>query len=123
MKKHILRLGLLSLLLLALTTVLFHEILNPWFNPIFPFIILYFFAFNVIQHSSLLKMKEKNPMAFNTGFMAWFGVKLFLNLTIIIVFVLLNRPEALSFVLYFASCYIFYTLFEVTSLVKSMKSK
>jgi len=123
MKTYILRLGLLSLLLLALTTVLFYEIFNPWFNPIFPFIILYFFVFNIFQHSSLLKTKEKRPSVFTTSFMAWFGIKLLLHLTIIIAFVLLNRAEALSFVLYFASCYIFYTIFEVTSLVRSMRSK
>lgn len=123
MKTYIFRLGLLSLLLLALTTILFYEIFNPWFNPIFPFIILYFFFFNLIQHSALVKKKEKSPMAFNISFMAWFGIKLFLNLTIIIVFVLLNRAEALSFILYFASCYIFFTLFEVASLVRSMRSK
>ena len=123
MKKHISRLGLLTLFLLVLTVALFYETLNPWFNPIFPFILLYFFVFNLIQHSALLKTKEKSPMAFNTSFMAWFAIKLFLNLTIIIVFVLTNRSEALSFVIYFATCYIFHTVFEVTSLVKNLKSK
>ncbi len=123
MKKHISRLGLLTLILLVLTVGLFYETLNPWFNPIFPFIILYFFVFSLIQHSALLKSKDKSPMAFNTSFMAWFSIKLFLNLTIILAFVLLNKPEALAFVLYFATCYIFFTVFEVTSLVKSLKSK
>ncbi len=123
MKKHISQLGLLSLFLLILTIGLFYDFLNPWFNPIFPFFILYFFVFNLIQHSALLKKKDRSPMAFNTVFMAWFAIKLFLNLTIIIAFVLLNRSEALSFVIYFATCYIFFTVFEVTSLVKSLKSK
>jgi hypothetical protein len=123
MKKHISQLGLLSLFLLVLTIGLFYDLLNPWFNPIFPFIILYFLVFNLVQHSALLKTKEKSPMAFNTSFMAWFAIKLFLNLTIIFSFVLLNRSEALSFVIYFATCYIFYTVFEVTSLLKSLRSK
>ncbi len=123
MKKHISQLVILSFFLLIVTIGLFYEIFNPWFNPVFPFIILYFFVFSLIQHSALLKAKGKTPMAFNTSFMAWFSIKLFLNLTIIVAFVLLNKPEALSFVLYFATCYIFFTVFEVTSLVKSLKSK
>ncbi len=123
MKKHISQLGLLSSVLLVLTAGLFYEVLNRWFNPIYPFIILYFFVFSLLQNSALMKKKEKSPMAFNTAFMAWFAIKLFLNLTIIIAFVLLNRAEALSFVLYFASCYIFFTVFEVMSLVKSLRSK
>jgi len=123
MRKHITKLAILSFTLVILTVGLFYEILNPWFNPIFPFIILYFFVFSLIQHSALVKAKDKSPMAFNTSFMAWFSIKLFLNLTIIVAFVLLNKPEALSFVLYFSACYIFFTVFEVTSLVKSLKSK
>jgi len=123
MKKYITRLVFLSLILVVLTIGLFYDILNPWFNPIFPFIILYFFIFNLFQHSALTKKKEKSPMAFNTSFMTWFSIKLFLNLTIIVAFALLNRSEALSFVLYFATCYIFYTVFEVSSLVRSLKSK
>lgn len=123
MKKHISQLVLLSFFLLIITIGLFYEILNPWFNPVFPFIILYFFIFSLIQHSALIKAKNKSPMGFNTSFMAWFSIKLFLNLTIILAFVLLNKPEALNFVLYFAVCYIFFTVFEVTSLVRSLKSK
>ena len=123
MKKHISKLGLLSIFLLVLTVGLFYDLLNPWFNPVFPFVILYFLVFNLVQYSALTKTKEKSPMAFNTSFMAWFAIKLFLNLTILLAFVLLNKPEALAFVLYFATCYIFFTVFEVTSLVKSLKSK
>jgi len=123
MRKHITQLSLLSSFLLIITIALFYEILNPWFNPIFPFIILYFFTFNLAQYSTLIKKKEKSPIAFNTAFMAWFGVKFLLNLAIILTFALLNRSEALGFVLYFAVCYIFFTVFEVTSLVKSLKSK
>lgn len=123
MKKHISQLGLLSLFLLVLTIGLFYDLLNPWFNPVFPFVILYFFILNLAQYSSLIKRKDKSPMAFNTAFMAWFGVKFMLNIVIILVFVLLNRAEARGFVLYFATCYILFTILEVTSLVKSLKSK
>ena len=123
MKKHISQLGLLSLFLLVLTIGLFYDLLNPWFNPVFPFVILYFFILNVAQYASLIKRKDKSPMAFNTAFMAWFGAKFMLNIVIILVFVLLNRAEARSFVFYFGTCYIFFTILEVTSLVKSLKSK
>lgn len=123
MKKHISQLGLLSLFLLVLTIGLFYDLLNPWFNPVFPLVIFYFFVLNLAQYSSLIKRKDKSPMAFNTAFMAWFGAKFMLNIVIILIFVLLNRAEARSFVLYFATCYLFFTVLEVTSLVKSLKSK
>ncbi|MRT92154.1 hypothetical protein [Ancylomarina sp. 16SWW S1-10-2] len=123
MKKHISQLWLLSLFLLVLTIGLFYDLLSPWFNPIFPFVILYFFILNLAQYSFLIRRKDKSPMAFNTAFMTWFSVKFLLNIAIILVFVLLNRVEARGFVLYFATCYIFFTILEVTSLVKSLKSK
>jgi len=123
MKKYIFRLILFTLLLLSLTAILFYEILHAWFNPIFPFILLYFFILNSLQHASLLKTKEKKPMVFHTRFMVWIGVKLFVNMTIITVLVLIFRSEALSFALYFVSCYLFYSAFEVISLIKSLTSK
>ncbi|RUT78800.1 hypothetical protein DLK05_06615 [Ancylomarina longa] len=97
-------------------------VLKEWFNYIFPFVIIYFLLFNTIQHYKLLKSSKGNPRAFFTNYMLWFGVKLGLNLTFILVYVLLNRAQALSFVLFFAFCYIVYTIYEVIALIKSLNA-
>ncbi|RKE03136.1 hypothetical protein [Marinifilum flexuosum] len=121
-KSYILRLGLISVFLLFGSIALFLTVLKPWFNYIFPFVILYFFLFNSIQHFKLLRLSKGDPRVFHTNYMAWFGIKLFLNLSFVIVYVLLNRAQALSFVLFFAFCYVVYTTFEVIVLSKTLRS-
>jgi hypothetical protein len=121
-KSYILRLGLISVFLLVGSSALFLTVLKPWFSYIFPFVILYFFLFNSFQHFKLLKLSKGDPRVFHTNYMAWFGIKLFLNLSFVIVYVLLNRAQALSFVLFFAFCYVVYTTFEVIALSKTLRS-
>lgn len=121
-RNYIYKLGLISVILLTISVGLFLTVLKPWFNYIFPFIILYFFLFNSFQHFKLLKSAKGDPRVFHTNYMAWFGIKLFLNLSFVIVYVLLNKAQALSFVLFFAVCYMVYTTFEVIALTKTLRS-
>lgn len=121
-KSYIFKLGLISVFLLIGSVALYLTILEEWFNYIFPFVILYFFLFNSIQHFRLLKLSKGDPRVFHTNYMAWFGIKLFLNLSFVIVYVLLNKAQALSFVLFFAFCYLVYTTFEVIALSKTLRS-
>ncbi len=119
---YIYRLGLISLVLLIGSFSLFLTVFEQWFNYVFPFVILYFFLFNCFQHYKLLKLSKGEPRVFHTNYMAWFGIKLFLNLSFIIIYVLLNRAQALSFVLFFAFCYVVYTVFEVIALTRTLRS-
>lgn len=121
-KKFILNLGIISGVLLVLSVVMFLTILEPWFNYIFPFVILYFFLLSSFQHYRLIYSVKNNPRSFNTNYMAWFGIKLFLHLTFIIVYVLLNRLQALSFVLFFGFCYVIYTTYDVVLLSNTLRS-
>ncbi|WP_127343200.1 hypothetical protein [Ancylomarina longa] len=121
-KRYVFRLLIITAVLFVLSTIMYLTVLKEWFNYIFPFVIIYFLLFNTIQHYKLLKSSKGNPRAFFTNYMLWFGVKLGLNLTFILVYVLLNRAQALSFVLFFAFCYIVYTIYEVIALIKSLNA-
>ncbi|MBL4559518.1 MAG: hypothetical protein JKX79_00900 [Labilibaculum sp.] len=121
-KKYILNLGIISGVLLVLSVLMYLTILKPWFNYIFPFVILYFFLLSSLQYYKLINSIKNNPRVFNTNYMAWFGIKLFLHLSFIIVYVLLNRPQALSFVLFFGFCYVVYTVYDVVSLSNTLRS-
>lgn len=122
-RKYIINLCIVTGIVLLVSAIAFLTVFKQWFNLIFPFVILYFFLLNSFQHFKLLKSSLGNPRVFHTNYMAWFGIKLFLNLTFIIVYVLLNRPEALSFVLFFGFCYLVYTTYEVIALTKTLGSE
>ncbi len=121
-KKYILNLGIISGVLLAISVLMYFTILEPWFNYIFPFVILYFFLLSSFQHYKLLLSIKNNPRNFNTNYMAWFGIKLFAHLCFVILYVLLDRANALVFVLYFGLCYIVYTTYDVVSLSNTLRS-
>jgi L-asparagine transporter-like permease len=121
-KKYIQNLGIISLLLLVISVPLYLTLLKPWFNYVFPFVILYFFLLSSFQHYKLIKTAKDNPRVFNTNYMAWFGLKLFLHLSFVIIYVLINRSQALSFVLFFGFCYVVYTAFDVVSLSNTLRS-
>ncbi|PKQ63499.1 hypothetical protein BZG02_08995 [Labilibaculum filiforme] len=121
-KKYIRNLGIISGVLLLLSVVMYLTLLKPWFNYVFPFVILYFFLISSLQHYRLLKTAKDNPRSFNTNYMAWFGIKLFSHLSFVIFFVLLNRAQALSFVLFFGFCYVVYTAYDVVCLSNTLRS-
>ncbi len=121
-KKYILNLGIISGVLLAVSVLMYFTILEPWFNYIFPFVILYFFLLSFFQHYKLLLSIKNNPRNFNTNYMAWFGIKLFAHLCFVILYVLLDRANALVFVLYFGLCYIVYTTYDVVTLSNTLRS-
>lgn len=121
-KKYIQNLGIISLALLVISVLLYLTLLKPWFNYVFPFVILYFFLLSSFQHYKLIKTAKDNPRVFNTNYMAWFGIKLFLHLSFVIVYVLLDRSQALSFVLFFGFCYVVYTTYDVVSLSNTLRS-
>ncbi|MFA9371766.1 MAG: hypothetical protein ACERIH_08660 [Labilibaculum antarcticum] len=121
-KKYIQNLGMISLSLLVISVLLYLTLLEPWFNYFFPFVIFYFFLLSSFQHYRLVKTAKDNPRAFNTNYMAWFGIKLFLHLSFVIIYVLLDRPRALSFVLFFGFCYVVYTAYDVVTLSNTLRS-
>jgi hypothetical protein len=121
-KNYIYQLGLISVILLCVSSALFLTVLKPWFNFIYLFVILYFFLLNAFQHFRLIKLEKRNPQVFHTNYMAWFGIKMFFNLSFVIIYALLNKAQALSFVLFFAVCYMVFTTFEVMALTKTLRS-
>ena len=115
------KMGTLSVLLLALSFAMYHTVLKPWPNSVFPFVVVYFFSISSLQHYKLLKALKKSARAFQTNYMIWLGVKFFLSLVFVVVFVLLNRSQALSFVLHFSFCYVVFTIYEAILTTKTLK--
>lgn len=121
-RKFIKRIGIISLLILVVSTLMFTTLLETWMNYFFPFVIFYFFLFSSVQHIKLSNAARGKTRDFHTNYMMWFGIRLFLNLSFVIVYVLLNRSQALSFVLFFAFCYVIYTAYEVVCLSNTLRS-
>lgn len=82
------------------------------------FILLYYSVFTFLTHRWMLS--NPDPKAFVMRFMGVTGIKLFLNLIIILIYGLSFREKAVSFALFFMSIYFLFTFFESYSLVQEI---
>jgi len=112
-----LRLLIISLALALITFGLTYVVPLQFISPVWPFIIGFFFALTLLVHRFLLKKSDINPGKFINAFMLSTTVKLLLYLTIIMVYVLLNRDDAIGFILTFFVYYLVYTIYEIISIL------
>lgn len=86
---------------------------NSW-----PFLLLFFLAFNIIMHRYLLISTEGKPKKFIFSFLLFTTIKILLYLGVILVYVLLNQPDAVAFIAVFFVNYFLYTIFEISAVLK-----
>ena len=89
---------------------------NAW-----PVIILFFLAFTVLMHRYLLKSTEGRPQKFIFSFMMITTIKILLYLGVILIYILINRPDAVAFIAAFFLNYFLFTGFEISSVVKFLE--
>ncbi len=92
-------------------------------SPASPYIVIYFFLATIITHRILMKTNKQSPQNFIRAYLGTTALRLFLNLMIIIAFMLINRAGATAFTLSFLVFYFLYLIFEIISLQKDLKAK
>lgn len=123
-RQLLVKLALLSLLILGFSAILYPmEQLPVRITSFFPFVVFYFFILSAIQFHRVIKIKTDDIRVFHTKYTAWFGIKLFLNIAVVLLFVLANKVAAKEFLIYFIALYIIYTVFDAYNLSKLVKSK
>lgn len=90
-------------------------------SPALPFLFPFFIASSLISYSFLLKSMKKKFIRFVNAFLLTTTIKLFLYISVMIVYVLMHRNDAFMFILSFFILYLFYTVFEVTFILKPSK--
>ena len=85
------------------------------------FILVYYVLFTIGIHAWLTK--NGDGKSFVMRFMGITGIKLFLNLIVILVYGLNYRNKAVSFALMFLLIYFLFTIFESVQLMRLFKTK
>ena len=78
------------------------------------FIHLFIILITFLFHAGLINAGKKSDAAFIRFFMGATGAKLFLFMSIMLVYGLMNKEGAFGFILHFFVYYLFYTAFEVS---------
>ena len=87
---------------------------EKFISPTLPALFIFFFSVTGVVHYVLLRISVKRPNSFINYFMLLTFGKLMFYLSIILIYSLIKRDEAVSFILSFAVLYLFFTAFEVT---------
>ncbi len=116
--KHLLFLSLAAGMLSAL---LFIILPGAWFSPALPFLFVFYYACSLISFLILSRSLQIRFGRFVSVFMLATAAKLFLYIAVMIIYALINKKDAVSFLLNFFILYLVYTIFEVTQIIRLTK--
>ena len=122
MKRYYVSLIIITIVLVlaAFCTLWFAEGI---FQPILPFLPLYFAVVTGLQHYVVVKSLYKDPRTFVKNFLGLTVGSLFLHLVLLCLWAFTHIPTARTFILAFCICYIIYLAFETIQLVLLVRHK
>jgi hypothetical protein len=112
-----------SIVLAAAGFLIVYFLPEQFISPALPYLFFFFFSVTLIVHLILLKVSQKKTGGFINFFMLLTFGKLLFFLTIIILYALFNRSDAVRFIISFFILYVFYTAFEVVLSLSHTKPK
>jgi len=110
-----------TLIVIALSFVIFSIIPAQHYPSVYPFLLAFFFIATLVVYHFMLRALEKRPARFVNIFLLTTMLKLLLFMVVMVVYALLNREVARPFVVSFFLLYIIYTVMEVISILKVNK--
>lgn len=117
LKKFISRGIIISLILFIAGFFLFITILKEYFSFSFPVLLLVIFLITVLFHRYLIRSAGENSKKFPARFLGATGIKMGFYMILIILYVVLDRENAVPFLLVFMIIYLTFTIFEVVSVL------
>ncbi len=111
-------------LVIAGIAVTFYFILPKNFiTPALPFLLPFFFSVTMLSHYMQLKASQKSFARFTSGFMMVTFLKLMLLMTVMLLYVLTHRWDAIPFIGWYFVFYVCFTIFEVIALQRLSDKK
>ncbi|NOZ47517.1 MAG: hypothetical protein GXO79_12160 [Chlorobi bacterium] len=114
---------LFSIIIALLTFIASKTGLDKYYLNIYPYVILFFFLTGILFHTIILKLSKKNISKFSTYYMLSSTLKLLSYIIFMVIYLIFNKEDAISFVLYFFILYALYTAFEVLLVLPEIKKK
>lgn len=120
-KKYAIKLCLLALVLLAIGYGLFVFLLPESYFTFFPLVPLFLFAVTIITHIYLVRASENNPRKFTARYLGAMGLKIFIYVIFLAIFLIVASEHAIPFLISFLVCYAAFTVVEVIAILKYQK--
>jgi hypothetical protein len=120
-QKFILQLTILTLILGLLDYLLNRFLPAGIISPALAYLLILFYVITALVHYVLLRITDLNPRKFVGYFMLSTFLKLMTYLIVIVIYVFYVKKGILPFILSFFILYVFYTIFEVSTILAQTK--
>ena len=122
MKAFIVKLTGITLAIALIGWLVFSLAFPEYYLPVLPFLLLFFYLATMGIHAYQLKMAKKDIGKFTRSNMLVTFFKLVLYSIIAVVYIAIDKENAIPFVVCLMLLYLIYTFFEVTEITKITKS-
>ncbi|MCK5462568.1 MAG: hypothetical protein V3V53_11835 [Bacteroidales bacterium] len=120
-RKLIITLLFIALIITALGYGLFLFFIPQYYFPHFPVIPAFLLVVTIMVHVYLIKSSENNPRKFTSKYLGAMGLKMFIYLVFLVVFLFIDTAHAVPFLVSFLVTYAAFTLYEVISILNYLK--
>jgi len=110
--------GIIVIILFAVYLILFYLVPAKYISPAIPAIIIFFTILTTSVFYYQIKASLKRTSKFVNFFLLATALKLLLFLTLVVIYSLLNKADAVNFILSFFIIYVTFSVFEVIQLLK-----
>lgn len=107
-----------SIVLFIIGLVVFKFIIPDLYQTMFPFLLLFFYLLSLILQYFLHKIAKMNMLRFSSRFMAITMSKLIVLIILALVYILLNKAGAVTFIVVFFLLYVIFTALETQDIMK-----
>jgi len=120
-RKFVLKISLFTLTIFIISAALFTTVLKTFYLSVFPIQLLLIATITTMGHLWVIRSADQNPMKFTTAFMASVTLKLLVYLFFMLIYLLIDHSQVITFILTFIALYISFTIFEVIQILKFIK--
>jgi hypothetical protein len=123
MKNFLIKSTLLTIIVFTVGVVVYSTVFNKFYLPILPVILVFFYVLTNLVHAYLLKLAVKSSSRFTSQYMATSFLKMFFYLAVAIVYVVINKDNAKTFLINYLLLYTVFTSLEVFEFSKIVRQK
>jgi hypothetical protein len=102
----------------SVTLIITLIIPTEYVSPTLPFLFFFFIATSLLSFYFLLQSTKSRFIKFVNTYLLTIILKLFIYAGVMIAYVLINRSDAIPFMLGFFILYLFFTIFEAISIIR-----
>ncbi len=113
----------LTIVLFVLGLIAFKTFAGQWYLPVFPYLLLAFFLMSLTIQKYLYKIVGMSMLKFSSRFMGITMLKLIGLLIAAVVYVLLNKQDAIAFIVVFFLVYVAFSAIEVYDILMVAEKK